>query len=234
MKHLLSTLAVALFAAVVCGCSGGDSEVALTVSAPTIEFPASGGTKSVTVTSGTDLVATPSKSWCTAKVDIEKQTVSVTAKKNYAAKARTAELTLTSGSQSQVVAISQKAGSGTFDGFELSSLTFPDLYPTGRGEVNVKATEGSYIIMIKLTDPKYPWRVEITEGDFVSTKYGADQKGSGYFTFEVEANNTVDERSALLTIVSEYEGAKCTYALTVIQEATHRIQDPIEAPKIEW
>lgn len=234
MKHLLSTLAVALVAAFVCGCSGGSSEVALTVSASAIELPANGGTKSITVTSGADLVATPSKSWCTAKIDLEKQTLSVTAKKNYAAKQRTAEITLTSGSQSQVVAITQKAGTGKIDAFTLSSLAFPELYPTNRGEVRVKSTEGNYIIMITLTDPIYPWRVEITEGDFVSTKFGSNQKGSGYFSFDVEANNTPDEREAKLTIISEYEGAKCTYDLTVIQEATHRIQDPIVAPKIEW
>lgn len=234
MKHLLSIFAVALAALLVCGCSSGDGEVALTVSTPSLQFSANGGTQSVTVTAGADLVATPSQKWCTTKVDLEKQTISVTAKKNYAAKQRTAEVLLTSGTQSQTIAVTQKAGTGKIDAFTLSSLTFPDLYPTGRGEVKVKSTKGSYNILITLTDTAYPWRVEVTEGDFVTTQYSSNQKGSGYFSFEVAANDTVDTRTALLTIISEYEGAKCTYELTVIQDATHRIQDPTVAPKIEW
>ena len=234
MKRFFSFLTIALLAVVLWVCSSGETEVALTASVETLQFAANGGSQKVTLTAGDDLEVTSSQpKWCTATFDAQK-VLTVTTKKNLSAKKRSAEILLTAGSQSKTIAVSQKAGSGKIDAFTLSSLTFPDLYPTGRGEVNVNSSEGSYNIMITMTDPAYPWRIEVTEGDFVSTKYGENQKGSGYFSFEVEANNTVDVRQALLTIISEYEGAKCTYALTIIQDATHRIQDPIEAPKIEW
>lgn len=235
MKRFLSFLTIAFAAVVLWGCSGGGAtEVVLTASTESLQFAANGGSQKVTLTAGDDLTVTSSQpKWCTAKLNEQKE-LTVTAKKNYAAKSRNAEILLAAGSQSKVIAVSQKAGSGKIDAFTLSSITFPDLYPTGRGEVNVSSSKGSYNIMITLTDPNYPWRVEVTEGDFVTTKYSTDQKGSGYFSFEVSANDTIDVRTALLTIISEYEGAKCTYQLTVIQDATHRIQDPIEAPKIEW
>ena len=233
MKRFLSCLTIAFLAVVLWGCSSSPTETVLTATAESLQFAANGGSQKVTLTAGSDLKATSSQSWCKTNID-EQKVLTVTAKKNYAAKSRDAEILLTSGSQSKVITVSQKAGTGKIDAFTLSSLTFPDLYATGHGEVKVNSAKGSYNILITLSDTVYPWRVEVTEGDFVSTNYSTNQKGSGYFSFEVTANDTADTRTALLTIISEYEGAKCTYELTVIQDATHRIQDPIEAPKIEW
>ncbi len=222
MRKFLSQLTAALIAVFLCGCSG-DKETPLTVSTSSLNFIALGSTQSVSVTSDADLTATSSRPWCTAEVDLEQQKVFITAARNYATSQRSAEVRLTSGSQTQVIAITQKAGTGTFDAFTLSSDTFPKLNPTDSGEAKVKYMEGSYTITVTLKDPKYTWCVKVTEGGFVSTKYTDKQKGSGDFSFEVKANTTLKNRKAKLLVISEYEGAKCTYELSITQSKENNI-----------
>lgn len=235
MKHLLSTLAVALVAVVMWSCSGDSGPVALTVTSSSLQFSANGGTQSVTVTSEPDLVATPSQSWCTTKVDVEKQILSVSAKKNYAAVARNAEILLTSGAQSQVITVNQKAGTGKILGFkEISNVAYPELSPTGGDDVEVSSVANKYKFSVILEEPKYSWRVESISEDFVTTSMTEPQKGSGYLQIEVAANPTVEARESVVLLVCEYEGAKDTYELTVVQSPTHNNEDPIINNEIDW
>ena len=226
MRNFLSQLTAALIAVFMCGCSG-DEETPLTVSTSSLNFLAIGNTLSVAVTSDADLEATSSQTWCTTKVDLEQQKVFITATQNYSTKTRSAEVLLTSGSQSQTISITQRAGTGTFDAFTLSSDSFPTLKPTSKGEAKVKYVEGSYTITVTVKDPKYPWRVKVLEGGFVSTKFTSNQKGSGDFSFEVKKNTTLKNREAKLSVISEYEGAKCVYDLKIIQSKENNIT-------IEW
>jgi excinuclease ABC subunit A len=67
--------------------------------------------------------------------------------KNYAAKDRTAQVTISSGSQSAVVSVAQKKGSGKFEGFTVSSVAFDDLASTGTGNITVPCKEAEYVLV---------------------------------------------------------------------------------------
>lgn len=231
MKHLFLTLAVAFAAVVMWSCSGGDEAIPLNLSSTIVQFKANGGTQKITVSAEPGWTATSSASWCSVKQT--DGTLELTAKKNYAAKQRLAEVLVTSGEESQIINVSQEKGTGTFDGFTVSSLAFEGLDPDTRDEVNVNSLANKYNLQVTTMSPSYTWRVE-SDSEWLTSSVEGTQRGSNYFSFIVAANETIEERVGKLTIISEYEGAKDDYVLTVIQNPTHSLQDPIEAPKIEW
>lgn len=235
MKHLLSLLTVAVIAIVAWGCSeGSEAEVPISVTPGALSFSSNAGSMNVEVSAGSNWEAIPSQSWCTAE-RVDKKTLKVSVTKNYAAKDRTAQVTISSGSQSAVVSVAQKKGSGKFEGFTVSSVAFDDLASTGTGNITVPCKEAEYVLHIKTLDPKYTWKTEVVEGaDFVSVPDNKEHRGSDYLTITVKANNTIDVRNAQLKIESELEGAFCTYLLNIAQESTHRNEDPIVNKEINW
>ena len=234
MKHLLSILAVAIIAVVAWGCSsGGNEEIPVTLSKGALTFQSNSGKQTIEVTAGKNWEPQSSKEWCTVQRDGNQLTVSVT--KNYAAKERTATVTITSGEQSAVLGVTQKAGSGKFEGFEVTSLAFTGLDATGGDDVRVSSKENSYSLNIHTLEQKYYWKAEVIEGaDFVSIPDNDLHKGNGVLKFTVETNTTVEEREAQLKIVSELEGAYCTYVLKITQLAANNNEDPIINNEIDW
>ena len=188
----------------------------------------------VEVSAGSNWEVISSQAWCTAE-RVDKKTLKVSVTRNYAAKDRTAQVTISSGSQSGVVSVSQKKGSGKFDGFEVTSVAFDGLPATGTGNITVSCKEAEYVLHVKTSNPKYTWKAEVLEGtDFVTVQDNKEHRGSDYLTFTVKANNTIDVRSAQVKIESELEGAFCTYLLNISQESTHRNEDPIVNKEINW
>lgn len=234
MKHLLSILAVAIIIVVAWGCSSGGSEVIpVTLSQGALSFSSDAGKQTIEVTAGSNWEPQSSKDWCTVQRDGKQLVVSVT--KNYAAKDRTATVTITSGEQSAVLGVTQKKGSGKFDGFEVTTLAFEGLEPTGGDDVVVSSKQDTYNLRVVTKDSKYSWKAEVVEGsDFVSVPDNDLHKGSGYLDFTVHANNTIEERKAQLKIVSELEGAYCTYLLKITQQAANNNEDPIINNEIDW
>ena len=235
MKHLLSLLTVAVIAIVAWGCSEGtEAEAPISVSQGALTFSSNAGTMNVEVTAGNNWEPISSQSWCTAE-RVDKKTLKVAVTKNYAAKNRTAQITISSGSQSAVVDVSQKKGSGTFDGFEVTSVAFDGLASKGTGNAEVSCKEAEYVLHIKTFDPKYTWKAEVIEGaDFVSVPDNKEHRGSDYLTITVKANDSIDVRTAQLKIESELEGALCTYLLNISQASTNRNEDPIVNKEINW
>lgn len=234
MKHLLSILTMAVIAIVAWGCSSGSEEVPVTVSPGAVTFSSNAGKQTVLVTAGSKWEAVSSQpGWCTTQCDGKQLIINVT--KNYAAKERTAQITVTSGSQSAIVGVSQKKGTGKFDGFEVSTVAFEGLNPTGSSNVVFPCVEAEYAFQIKTLDPKYQWKAEVTEGaDFVSVPDNNLHRGSDYLKVTVKANATVEERKAQVKIESELEGAYCTYLLNITQLSTHRNEDPFVNNEIIW
>ena len=231
MKHLFSMLAVAFAAIVMWSCSSGGGAVPLNLSSTIVQFADKGGTQKITVTAEPGWTATSSEKWLTLKQTDD--ALEITAQKNYSAKSRLAEVLVTAGEESQLINVSQKAGTGTFEGFTVSSLAFEGLDPDSRDDVTVNSLDGKYILQVTTLNPAYTWRVE-SDAEWLTTSVQGTQRGSNHFSFIVAANDTIEERKGTLTIISEYEGAKDDYVLTVIQNPTHSLQDPLEAPKIEW
>ena len=203
----------------------------LNLSTKIVQFADKDGTQKITVTAEPGWTATSSEKWLTLKQTDD--ALELTAKKNYSAKSRLAEVLVTAGEESQLINVSQKAGTGTFEGFTVSSLAFEGLDPDSRDDVTVNSLEGKYILQVTTLNPAYTWRVE-SDSEWLTTSVQGTQRGSNHFSFIVAANDTIEERKGTLTIISEYEGAKDDYVLTVIQNPTHSLQDPLEAPKIEW
>jgi hypothetical protein len=233
MKHLLSMFAVAFVAVVMLSCSSGGGEVPITLSQAAVQLSAAGGTQRVTVTADPGWTATSSASWCSVTVNAKE--LVITAKKNYSAKARSAQVTISSvsGAQSQILGVTQKAGTGTFDGFTVSSVAFSDLDPDSRDQVDVNSLKNDYTLQVTTLNPTYSWRVEV-DSDWVTTSVKGTQRGSNYFTFTVAANTDIKERTAELHIISEYEGAVDDYELTIVQASSHRNEDPTIGKEIEW
>lgn len=233
MKHLLSIFAVAVISVIAWGCSsGGDEEVPLSVTPGALTFSSSAGKQTVNVT-GSKWEAISSQKWCTFEILDKQLKVAVT--QNYSDKPRTAQITITSGSQSIVLGVSQKAGSGKFDGFTVGTLAFANLEPKGGDDVVVSCSEKNYTLEITTLSPKYTWKAVVTEGaDFVVVPDDELYKGSGYLIFTVKSNNTVEERHAVLRIESEYEGAFCVYELEITQNSFNRNEDPSINDVIEW
>ena len=234
MKHLFSMLAVAFAAIVMWSCSsGGSEEIPVTLSKGALTFQSNSGKQTIEVTAGKNWEPQSSKDWCTVQRDGKQLVVSVT--KNYADKERIATVTITSGEQSAVLGVTQKAGSGKFEGFEVFTLAFDNLRSTGSDNVVVSSQEHSYNLEIRTLAPKYSWQAEVVKGDdFVSIPDNDLHRGNGFLKFTVETNTTVEERKAQLKIVSELEGAYCTYLLEITQLAANNNEDPIINNEIDW
>lgn len=232
MKQIFKILTVAFLAVAFWSCSG-DKEVPLTVSTSSVNFSSTGGTQRLAVSSSADWNATSSASWCKASRELDELVITV--EKQWAAKARKAEVMVTTASETQVVTVNQAAGSGKLAGaITLSSVAFPDLDPQTRDEIVVSSVAKEYIFQVKVSDPKYEWRAEVVEGDFVTSSVTTNVKATGYVTFTTTSNTTVEQRQAKVKIICEYQGASDTYDLTIKQESSHRNEDPGMNDIIEW
>lgn len=233
MKHFLSIFAVAVMTVVAWGCSGGsEEEIPLAISPGALSFSAdkSGRPQTVQITTSRDWEAVPSQDWVI--VAREDKTLKVSVDKNWTDKARTAQVVITSGSQTAILGITQKAGTGKFDGFTVSTTMLSDLSPTIGDDVVVSSKEKAYTL--EITSGQYSWRAEVVSGsDFVSIPDNDLHKG-GYLVFTVKANTSIEERKAVLKIESEYKGALCKYELKITQNSFNRNEDPEINDVIEW
>ncbi len=103
----------------------------LSISPNTLSFDASGGSKSVSVTSNTSWTVTSSETWCTVSSSSGSGngTVSISVTANTSTSSRTAKLTFTSGDIRREVSVTQKGTSGTVSGDDAVSYTV-----TGNGK----------------------------------------------------------------------------------------------------
>ena len=60
---------------------------------------------------------------------------------------------VTAGEESQLINVSQKAGTAAFEVFTVSSLAFEGLDPDSRDEVTVNSLDGKYILQVIPHDP---------------------------------------------------------------------------------
>ena len=218
------------------GCSGGsEEEIPLAISPGALSFSAdkSGRPQTVQITTSRDWEAVPSQDWVI--VAREDKTLKVSVDKNWTDKARTAQVVITSGSQTAILGITQKKGTGEFDGFKVTTVVFEGLKPTVGDDVVVSSKEGTYNFKVMTNDPKYTWKAEVVEGaDFVSIPDTELHKGTADFSFSVLANTTIEERTAQLKIESEFKGAKCTYLWNITQNSANRNEDPLINNEIIW
>ena len=238
MKHLLSTLAVALSAVVMWGCSGGGSDVGplvVKLDGQKVTFTSSGGSRQIEI-AGPEWTATSSADWLTATQD-EKNLV-LKAERNYAAK-RTAEVLVkaVTGEESQMVTVEQSKGSMPKDALQISSFAYPDLEKSGAGRLKLSSAEEEYNFDIKLSNQSFTWRVELDpEAKWLTCGETTAQspRNNTRMKIKLGQNKTIDERTAVINILCEYKGGVSKYELTVVQESSHRMEDPVVNPLIKW
>lgn len=163
----------------------------LTVSPESLEFAKGGESKNVTITSNTDWAAAASESWVTLGATSGKGngTLAVTAAANEKA-ARTATVTITAGSLTKTIAISQESGIVAGTGINLE--TNPVVWCADSQEWNMT------------NNPEFPGPAEGATGYVASAaKHGTgilkpmNEEDKGAYAEFVDGKETPDDYSAL-------------------------------------
>lgn len=170
----------------------------LTVSPESLEFAKGGESKNVTITSNTDWTAAASESWVTLGATSGKGngTLAVTAAANEKA-ARTATVTITAGSLTKTIAISQESGVVAGAGYDLATTPviwcaddqawnmehnpeFPGPAEGATGYVASAAKHGTGILKPMNEEDKGAY-AEFVDGKETPDDYSANSKGKFIF-----------------------------------------------------
>ena len=225
MKQLFAFLSATLLLAGVWGCSSeGDgiqgTPIGIELSESSLSFSADGGKEKITVTTDGGWLATSSaEEWCTVKQS--GSTLNVTVAKNYQTAERTATITVTSDEQEAAISVAQAAGDGEYNAFKVESNAYPDLAPTGGGEIellNSDVQTGS--LRVKIEDDNCVWSMKVIEGaDFIAANEIVNADTQKSFNLSIAENIAAEAREGKIKIWGEYQGLECTYILTSKQPA---------------
>lgn len=221
MKRLIALLPVLLMCVGLAGCSESDDTTdksGLKLSEKSLEFTSAEGLRRVTITTAEKWTVKSSQDWCAARVFPD--AIAVVVEKNYTSAARNAEVTVTAGEHQAVIAVSQEAGDGVYNAFQISSVKYKDLPSTGSGEISLASSGEILHISVKITDPKCSWSAALMDdADFLTLPEMVNQKSDQTVAIVVSENPLAREREAKIKFWSEHQGLKWEYILTLKQEA---------------